>query len=803
LDRTYQRTVFWGVGLAAAAMLSYEILLTRFLSFISWYFLAFLAISLAMLGGTVGALYVYFKPEAFEQERYFLSLSRTAIAAAVSVFAAAVILCIVPFTLDISATFFFIILTHICAAALPFFFLGIFVSASLTRSGLDISKVYASDLAGAALGALFAVLILGPFEIVGSLFLTAALCAFVAWFCAKQGRLSGLARIALWTLWILIVGALLNQSGYGGLRPWYFKSRNLPPSEIFNESWNSFATLTVSKPVMKLAHLWAPAQDAPMTTVEEMFMWIDGSGGSPVTRFTTPEELDFLRYDVTSLAYYLRPKGTAVVVGMGGGRDVMAALTFGHSHVTGIEINPAIEKLHRGKLQGFSGLADLRSVSMVTADGRAYLASHPQKCDVLQISLLDTWAATGVGAYSLSPNGVFTREAWQILLRQLAPNGILTVTRWYSSSEIEETGRLIALSMQSLLDEGSREPRASIILIGRGQLATLLLKREPFTPEEIQLTEEVCNARGYDILILPGRKVQEPHISAILSAKTEMALAQATQPSGLLDFRPPTDNRPFFFNMLYVTPSGILGFLDYMSQYLEQGEKGVIGGNLVATGTLILLILLTGLFAVGTILIPLRRRGEKIRLRASLGWGMLYFALIGLGFMLAEMALLQRLSVTLGNPPVALGVVLPAMILGAGIGSLLSGRLPLSRKPGCFLFPIFIAAAILVACFVLPGFSHIIESQTTLVKAILSGLFVVVICLPLGFAFPTGMKLAEASIPNATPWLWGINGIFGVISSGLSVMLSIGYGISVTLIIAAIMYALLPIAAVGLVKGKA
>lgn len=141
------------------------------------------------------------------------------------------------------------------------------------------------------------------------------------------------------------------------------------------------------------------------------------------------------------------------------------------------------------------------------------------------------------------------------------------------------------------------------------------------------------------------------------------------------------------------------------------------------------------------------------------------------------------------------------MVIGTGLGSLLSGKLPLNRKPGYFLFPLSIVAVILLACILLPSLSWVIESQTTLMKAVLSGLFVTVICLPLGFAFPTGMELAERSIPEATPWLWGINGIFGVISSGLSVMFSIGYGISATLVIAAIMYALLPIAAIGLAKG--
>ncbi|MFH1010284.1 MAG: hypothetical protein V1784_03500 [bacterium] len=800
LDRIYQRTVFWGVGLAAAAMLSYEILLTRFLSFISWYFLAFLAISLAMLGGTAGAIYVYLKPELFNRDRYFSSLARAGIAAAFSIFAVAVVLCIVPFTLDVSATSVFVILTHIACSSLPFFFLGIFVAASLTRSQLDISKVYASDLAGAAFGSLLAVLILGPFEIVGAMFLTGALCAFVAWLCAGQAKMPRFARTSLWILWILVVGALLNQSSYAGLRPWFLKGEAEPANRIFEERWNCFATLTVSKPVVKPAHLWAPAKDAPQPLLEEMFMWIDGAGGSPVMRVNNPQELDFLRYDATSLAYYLRPKGTAVVIGMGGGRDVMAALHFGHSHVTGIEINPAVERLHRGKLRGFSGLATRPDVTMVTADGRAYLASHPQKCDVLQISLLDTWAATGVGAYSLTPNGVFTREAWKILLRQLAPNGILTVTRWYSTQEIEETGRLIALSVQSLLDEDSREPRASIILVGRGSLATLLLKREPFTADELKLVEEVCSLRGYDILILPGREVFDRRMEAILSAKTESELDYATRPSQLLNLRYPTDDRPFFFNMLHVTPAGLFEFLDSMIQYLERGSQGIIAGNMVATGTLIVLIFITTLFAIATVFLPLRFRGEKIRLRASLGWGLLYFALIGLGFMLAEMALLQRLSVTLGNPPVALGVVLPALILSTGFGSLLSGRLHLERKPACFLFPILIVAAILLATLLLPILSHLIESQTTLTKAIVSGLFVAILSLPLGFAFPTGMKLAERTIPDATPWLWGINGIFGVIASGLSVMLSIGYGISATLIIAAILYALLPIAAVPLAK---
>lgn len=139
--------------------------------------------------------------------------------------------------------------------------------------------------------------------------------------------------------------------------------------------------------------------------------------------------------------------------------------------------------------------------------------------------------------------------------------------------------------------------------------------------------------------------------------------------------------------MLHVTPAGILEFFDYMTRYFEEGRQGVIAGNSVATGTLIALILITALFAIATIFVPLRLRGEPVRLHASLGWGVLYFALIGLGFMLTEMALLQRLSVILGNPRLALGVVLPAVILSAGMAAFFRGSCDWIGDPGTGFSP--------------------------------------------------------------------------------------------------------------------
>ena len=173
----------------------------------------------------------------------------------------------------------------------------------------------------------------------------------------------------------------------------------------------------------------------------QYYMNIDGAAGTSLRRFNQREDIEHLFYDVTSIAYYLRPTGKACIIGVGGGRDIQCALLFGHDQVVGIELNPIFIDLLKTRFRDFAGI-NRPGVRLVVDEARSYLSRSTESFDLLQMSLTDTWAATGTGAYSLSENTVYTVEAWKVFLSRLSESGIFTVSRWHSEKELGETGRV-------------------------------------------------------------------------------------------------------------------------------------------------------------------------------------------------------------------------------------------------------------------------------------------------------------------------------------------------------------------------
>lgn len=189
--------------------------------------------------------------------------------------------------------------------------------------------------------------------------------------------------------------------------------------------------------------------------------------------------LSFLAVSV-ALPYHIR-RGRVAIIGVGGGRDVLTALWARSPAIVGIEINGTLLDALRGPYRTFTGIAADPSVTLVHDEARSYLARTADRFDVLQMSLIDTWAATGAGAFTLSENGLYTREAWQTLLGLLTPDGVLCVSRWFAPGVISEATRLVSLGTAALLDAGIGRPRDHLILATRGPVATLMLSRAPFT----------------------------------------------------------------------------------------------------------------------------------------------------------------------------------------------------------------------------------------------------------------------------------------------------------------------------------
>ena len=276
-------------------------------------------------------------------------------------------------------------------------------------------------------------------------------------------------------------------------------------------------------------------------------------------------------------------------------------------------------------------------------EARSWFARSTDRFDLIQMSLIDTWAATGAGAYTLSENGLYTVEAWQQFLRHLTPAGVFTVSRWYGQGAVNETGRMVSLAVAAVMELGAKAPDRHIFLATSRRIATLVVSPSPLSSAAIKSLEEASEEYGYRILLGPGRDSSSEVLSRIVFSKSRQELFDYT--SNLrLDLTPPTDERPFFFNQL-----PLHDLKKFFGETLPNLRLGVAKGNLRATVTLVILIGLSLLLVLCTIVVPLRPAIADVGRRLVFG-GTAYFFLIGAGFMFFEIALLQRMSVFLGHP---------------------------------------------------------------------------------------------------------------------------------------------------------
>jgi hypothetical protein len=479
------------------------------------------------------------------------------------------------------------------------------------------------------------------------------------------------------------------------------------------------------------------------------------------------------------------------VIGVGGGRDVLSAAVFGLQNITGVEINPILVQLltDKRRLGDFTNVRSLNGVQFVIDEGRSWMARAQQSFDIIQMSLIDTWAATGAGAFSLSENGLYTVEAWRIFLSRLTPKGVFTVSRWYDAKEPAETGRMLSLAVAALFEMGISEPRQHIFLASQASVATLILSRAPFSPGDLKALQNAAAQYEHHVLVSPTTPTPSETLSKILTSKSREELQGYTSNLSL-DLTPATDDRPFFFNQLPLAKPAQAFHLAKQMVATDTHLGGIRGGNLVATATLIILFVISLGLVVVSILIPLRHAVRDVGGRLVLG-GTLYFLLIGAGFMMIEIGLLQRMSVFLGHPVYSLSVLLFTLILATGIGSLVSDILPLANRPRFLIWALFTGAYVAALPHWLSSVFLAFDGAGLLTRAILCIVTIAPAGLLLGFGFPTGMRLISAIDRRPTPWFWGVNGAAGTLASTVAVASSIAFGIGTTLTIGATCYVLL------------
>ena len=781
---TAAKTMYAGLFAVSLATLMYEILLTRIFSVTMWYHFAFVAVSVAMFGMTVGALLVYLRPTVFIQERskYFLALS--SLLFAVSIPFSFLTHLSIPFVPDTSIVGLYSIGLTYAVIAVPFILSGICVCIALTHFPNHVSKLYAADLAGAAIGCILLIFILNATD--------APTAVIVVAFCASAGSLlfaaestsPRLTRVALVTSLLLALLAL----GHGALvlkespllRIVWFKGNAATAPPLY-ERWNSFSYVRVLGDPNKPSSPWGWGLSPlypPDRQVHQLVMDIDASAGTFLTRFDgNMDDVEFLKYDITNLAHYLRPHSAVLVVGTGGGRDVLSALAFDQDAVTGVEINKNIIEAVNTRFGSFTGHLDRNpKVVFINDEARSYIARQSRRFDIIQVSLIDTWAATAAGAFVLTENSLYTVEAWKIFLEHLSPRGILTFSRWYFRDRPAEVYRLTSLAQASLKELGARNPRNHIIIttnLSRGRreaepdgIGTMLLSKEPFSESDIDRIEAVTRQLQFTIVLSP-RFSLNPTFATIASEK-DLGGFYADFP---LDISPPTDDNPFFFHMLRLTDA-------FNRELWKQGSQSFnLKAVFVLSALLVVVVLLTSL----CIIVPLvLTTSNHSRLEKAWPYFM-FFAAIGFGFMLVEMSQMQRLIIFLGHPTYGLSVVLFALLLSSGLGSYSTRNVEItgSTAPAtCRLVVLLCVLGVFGA--ITPYVSRMFEGSTTMIRIVVATAILFPLGLFMGMPFPLGMKAAARRSTALTPWLWGINGATSVCASVLAVAIALNSSISVS-----------------------
>ena len=760
-----------------------EVLDTRLLSVLTWYHLSFLAVSVAMLGMAAGAVLVFVAGERLAPERAIRALPLAGAVFALALPVSHVANLVIPFpsVREGSPAELAALAISTLALTIPFVLSGFVVTLALTRTAAPIGLLYGADLLGAAAGCLTIIWLLELTDITSTALATGGVAAVGAVCFARYSGTRG--RSALLMAVVLFGASAVNATADRRLGVIYPKSRSLWMDDraIDFTAWNAHSNLTVRTPAVGPAFLWGPGADVPKTEVTMAVAAIDGDAGTVITKWDgNPASLGWVQYDVTSLPYRIR-NGKVAVIGVGGGRDILTAIWSDNTRITGIEINKALVGVLRGRYREFAGIANHRSVTLIHDEARSFFTRASERYDVLQMSLIDTWAATGAGAFTLSENGLYTREGWQVFLRALTPTGVFSVSRWFDPEAASETTRLLSLGVASLLDFGVAAPRRHMILVTRDRIATLLVSPTPFSVEDGAALRRIADQHGFTVRVEPWGDATDARLRNIADTVSNADLERATH-DPYLDFTAPTDRRPFFFNML--KPRGFF-------QRQASSSVGVVSGNLRATRTLIALAAVAAVLVLAIIACPLLATGRPPVTGRVFRAAFAYFAIIGLAFMLIQISFLQRFSVYLGHPTYTFSIILFLMILAAGLGSLGSERIDLERHGRIVWLPTGIAAAVVVETMLLQPVLDLTVGWELPGRTLVVTAFVAPLASALGCCFPLGLRLLGRHSDRVSAWMWGVNGACGVMASILAVMGSMWLGIHVNLLIAAALYALL------------
>jgi hypothetical protein len=811
------------VALVSGTLLMTELALTRIFSVVMYYHFAFLAISIALFGLSASGVFAYVARRWLDRVPASTLLARQAAIYAASTIVALFVLVRLRVGLNYSPRNLELMLVIYALAALPFFSGGLVITIAISRFSSRINAVYAADLMGAAVGCLVLLPLLDRLGAPGVVLTAAALAVIAGVLFAPSGSRARFAGVGAVAMVALLAGQLSGVAVFD-----VTDTKGHASDRVLFSKWNSFSRIGVYE---RTHGDWSLSSTYTGALPDTRYMDIDSAASTPILH-VEPDlaNVQYLRYELTAFAYHLKeqrleaggsrlggepapktgasksegsasqpaahspqplasslqppssqpPGFTALVIGPGGGRDLVSALVFGARQVDGVEINPIIaDDVMRNRFREYSGgIYTHPRVRIAIDDGRSFVRRTPDHYDVIQASLVDTWAATAAGAYTLTENTLYTVEAFNDYLDHLTDDGVLTITRW-----VLDGLRLISLA-QAACESRGWDAASRLAIVQHDRVATFLLKKTPFTAGEVALLKTEADRLGFLVLYAPSIDGARPVVAADtwvdgVNTGVYAKLIGATNRAQFLDeygddISPTTDDRPFYFHTTKLKDQFQVAF----------GRSMLFGNGLSA------LLTLTGISAALVVLFvvgPLAVVGGPLP-RGWFGW-LAYFGALGAGFMLIEVSVLQRFVLLLGHPVYSLTVTLFSLLLGTGVGAAWSRRVKdeaLARSASVALL-LVAAVGVFVIAAVTPVIGWAIPFARAARIAIAVGLLAPIGML-LGIPMPTGLRLLQARAPEMVTWAWGINGALSVLGATLAIFIAMNWGFRATLLAASATY---------------
>ncbi len=760
---------YLGVALTTLASLLLELSLTRIFSVVFHYHFAFLAISLALFGLGAGGVLAYLVAE----WRGDLPLKLGALAACNSM----LVLVALAMALSVRQELGFWALAAVYfPSTLPFVLSGATISLAIAEGIRRVDRVYFFDLLGAGAGCALLVPLLNTFGGPNTVLAAAAVFAASAsiWF-SLAGKVAGrVVSVSLALAMLLLMG---YNAKFRLLDVKYAKGQRLEQEEFVK--WNSFSRVAV----------------APSRSSGALSVFIDADASTELASFDLKymreQDHEALLKPGPGLPYALRPGAKVLIIGPGGGWDVARALAGGSRNVTGVEINPIIAStvMQQRYATYTRGLYAAPEVRIVIEEGRSFIRRTREKFQVIQATLVDTWASTAAGAYALAENYLYTTNAFRDYLSHLTGDGLLAFTRW-GLEPPRESLRLVSLAKAALAEVGEPEPWRHIIVVregrpddalGWGAMDTVLVARKPFSRQDLEHARKIIARSGFKIIYLPDEAGDNPFYQLLKTHDPGAFYAQYPY-----DVRPVEDDRPFFFYT--VQPRDYLAFLKYFARgELPEASRADFQVNLAVPVVFALL----GVSVAATLimlLMPPLLLGARLPRRAGLWPYLLFFVCIGLGYILVEVALIQRFVLFLGHPTYALTVIVFAMLTSSGCGSFFSRRVAAFSPRRLAVLMSLITVLVALVALASGPLAEAGVGWPGWLKVIVTVLMIAPPAFLMGMPMPTGLSLLEAQHAPSVKWAWALNSASSVLGSVSALILAIYFGLERTLLAGGALY---------------